>query len=75
MEQNKREKVDKLWEKYESYKDTAEQHEFPLLVMFDSLLVPAYKDLNENWNEQHADSFIRGMLTHVFPTLGIEYDE
>jgi hypothetical protein len=68
---NKKERVEYLYNKYKQYKETAEQHEFPKLVVLDSLLIPAYNDLQKNWNEEHADSFIRGMENSVCPKLGI----
>lgn len=68
-----KELVETIWEKYNEYKETAEQHEFVQLFLFDSKLVPAYEDLKNNWNIDHANTFIRGMLNTVFPTLGIDY--
>lgn len=60
-----------LMEKYEKYKETAEQHMFPLLFMFDLKLEPAHKDLNAHWNEEHGAVFIRSMKNIVFPKLGV----
>lgn len=69
---DKKEKVEALWNRLEQYKATAEQHTFPLLLMIDMKLVPAYNDLKKNWNEEHADIFIRSMENIVFKKLGIE---
>ena len=69
---NKKEEVEALWKKYNDYKETAEQHMFVQLMMFDRVLVPAYNDLVKNWNDEHADIFIRGIKNKVFPALGIE---
>lgn len=69
---DKKQFVEELWNKYEQFKETAEQYQFPLLVLYDSKLMPAYRDLQENWNEEHADIFIRGMQNIVFKNLGIE---
>lgn len=60
-----------LMEKYEKFKETAEQHMFPLLLMFDLKLKPAHKDLNTNWNEEHGAIFVRSMKNIVFPKLGV----
>lgn len=60
-----------LMEKYEAYKETAEQHEFPKLLMIDRLVVPAHKDLNANWDKGHGEIFVRGILNSIFPKLGI----
>lgn len=67
----KKEEVEQLWDKYNSYKETAEQHMFQYLIIFDVALIPAYNDLKENWDDEHADKFIKGMEQIVFPKLGI----
>lgn len=66
----KKEKVEALWNKFEQYKETAEQHEFLFLLMLDTRLALAYNDLKNNWNEEHADIFIRSM-ENVIKTFGI----
>lgn len=66
----KKEKVEALWNKFEQYKETAEQHEFLFLLMLDKRLTLAYNDLKNNWNEDHADIFIRSM-ENVIKTFGI----
>jgi hypothetical protein len=66
----KKEKVEALWSKFEQYKETAEQHEFLFLLMLDKRLTLAYNDLKNNWNEEHADIFIRTM-ENVIKTFGI----
>ena len=40
-------------------------------MMFDMILEPRYKDLHENWSDEHAEIFIKG-LNIVFNKLGIE---
>ena len=57
---------------FQKYKENAEQHEFIRLAMYDSKLIPAYNDLHENYNDEHADIFIRGMKK-VLLYFGIEY--
>ena len=64
--------IEELWGKWGKYKETAEQYEFPLLATYDLLLVPAYEDLMKNWNDEHADIFIRGLTNQVFPRFGIK---
>ena len=66
--------VEKLWNAFEKYKENAEQHEFIRLAMYDSKLLPAYNDLHENYNDEHADIFIRGMKK-VLLSFGIDYIE
>lgn len=67
-----RKQVEEVWKKYNDFKETAEQHDFVKLVMFDSKLIPAYNDLQKNWNEDHAQKFINGMKNAVFKQFGIE---
>lgn len=66
-----RKQVEEVWKKYNDFKETAEQHDFAKLVMFDSKLIPAYNDLQKNWNEDHAQKFINGMKNVVFKQFGI----
>lgn len=66
-----KEEVESLWKKFNDYKETAEQHMFPLIASFDIFLTPAYKDLQKNWSDKHAEIFIRSMKAVVFPKLGI----
>lgn len=66
--------IEKLWKLFDDYKETAEQYEFITLIMIDAKLTPLYKDLHENWNEQHAELFANIMREKVFPMLGIKED-
>ena len=65
-----KEKVDFLWNKFEEYKRTAEQHEFIQLFMYDSKLFPLYYDLQVNYTEEHAEIFIR-VMTKVLTGFGV----
>ena len=67
-----RKQVEEVWKKYNDFKETAEQHDFVKLIMFDSKLIPAYNDLQKNWNDAHAQKFINGMKNVVFKQFGIE---
>lgn len=67
-----RKRVEEIWKKYNDFKETAEQHDFVKLVMFDSKLIPAYNDLQKNWNEDHAQKFINGMKNIVFKQFEIK---
>ena len=67
-----RKQVEEVWKKYNDFKETAEQHDFVKLIMFDSKLIPAYNDLQKNWNEDNAQKFINGMKNVVFKQFGIE---
>lgn len=63
--------IDRLWNLYEKYKETAEQHEFPLLFHYDLLLMPGYHDLKTNPSKEHEAVFKRA-LEHVLKNLGIK---
>ncbi len=63
--------VEIVWKKYEDYKENAEQNMFAQLYLYDMFLEPHYKDLQENWSDEHAETFIRGMKNVVFKKLGI----
>ena len=68
---SKKEKVEELYNKFRKYTETAEQHEFPYLIQYDMLISRGYKDLQENWDEEHADIFIMG-VSKSLKQLGIE---
>ena len=67
-----KEEVEELWRRYNQFKETAEQHDFVKLIMFDAKLIPAYNDLQKNWSDDHAQKFINGMHI-VFDKLGIKW--
>ena len=64
-----------LMDKYNSYKEIAEQHQFPLLLLMDTMLIPAHKDLNKNYTQEHGETFVRGMKNSMFPKLGIAWED
>lgn len=64
------EEVEKYWDAFSKYKETAEQHEFAELLFWDFKLVPLYNDLKKNWDEKHADVFLT-TLDVVFDHFGI----
>lgn len=70
----KQQKIIKMWSALEDYKKTAEQHQFVTLMAIDCLFGPAYLDLQANWNEEHADSFIKGM-NMIFERLKIKFED
>ena len=67
-----KEQIQKMWERFSQYKETAEQHEFVQLAWFDVRLTAQYEDLQKNWTDDHARLFIKN-LTFAFKTLGINY--
>lgn len=68
------EEIKRMWDAYEKYKETAEQHEFVRLFMMDARLVPAYNDLQKNYTEEHAEIFKR-VMRKVLDSLGIKEDK
>lgn len=63
--------VERCWQTLESFKETAEQQDFPKLFMTDSLVVPAYNDLRMHPNKEHARIFIRSMTKHLKVVYGL----
>lgn len=55
------EHIDKAWASYEKFKETAEQHDFASIAFWDFKTVPLYEDLHKNWDEHHAEIFMKGM--------------
>ena len=66
-----REQIAIMWEKYNNFKQTAEQYQFPTIFMYDMILEPIYNELQENWSDEHAEIFVK-ILYIVFNNLGIE---
>lgn len=56
-----KERVEELYKKWQDYKETAEQHEFPVIFMQDIIIKRGYMDLQKNWDDEHAKIFIRAM--------------
>lgn len=63
------EKVQEVWDRFESTKERAEQCDFARILMADLQYKPLRDDLIENYNEYHAQMFIYG-LTKIIDELG-----
>lgn len=63
----------KYWNIFSEYKKSAEQHEFPTLLLLDSYLTPRYKSLINNFDEEKGAKYIEAMEM-IFKDFGIEYD-
>ena len=63
----------KYWNVFSEYKKSAEQHEFPTLLLLDLYITPRYKSLINNFDEEKGVNFIEVMEV-IFEELGIEYD-
>ena len=53
--------IERLWALYEQYKETAEQYEFPMLLLYDMTLIPQYNQLRENYDEEKAKLLIKNL--------------
>lgn len=58
---NLKNKVKEFYTKWQKYKEHAEQHEFIRIFMQDQLIEKGYKELQANWDEDHAKTFINGV--------------
>lgn len=56
-----KQQVEEVYKEWQEYKDSAEQHEFCTIFMRDAIIESGYKDLQENWDDEHARIFIRGI--------------
>lgn len=66
--------INRLWQLYNDYKETAEQHEFVRLFLLDTRLIPAYNDLTAHYSEEHAEIFER-VLRNVLISRGVNLSE
>lgn len=66
---DKKEQVKNLYNRFINYTKTAEQHEFTALILMEARISAGYKDLMKNWNENHADIYIRS-VGNIFKRLG-----
>jgi hypothetical protein len=62
------------WNKFSKYKETAEQHEFTIILQLDLYLTPRYNKLLNNFEEERAKKFIKSMEL-IFDNFGIEYEK
>ena len=63
----------KYWNIFSEYKKSAEQHEFPTLLLLDLYITPRYKSLINNFNEENGVKYIE-IMEIIFKEFGIEYD-
>lgn len=64
--------IEKLWALWDAFKETAEQHDFVHILIVDIKMERLYRDLHENWSEDHAKIFAEAMRLQVFPYFGIK---
>lgn len=55
------EQVEEAWANFKKFTETAEQHDFPMLAMIQFKFEPLYDDLHKNWDEHHAEIFMKWM--------------
>ena len=61
------------WNRFNEYKESAEQYEFIAILQLDLYLTPKYNELLSNFDEEEAEKFIKSMEL-IFDNFGIEYD-
>lgn len=64
------EQIQEAWKRFDDLKNTAEQYMFAKLAFWDFKLTPLYKDLCENWDDHHAEVFLKGMDV-MFQSFGL----
>lgn len=69
-----KEHIQELWAKFDKIKDEAEQYMFPELMFWDLKLTPLYKDLMENWDDDHARIFSDAMTKVLVQRYGVKID-
>ena len=55
------EDIDKAWTEFHERADRAEQYQFVHIALLHAKLKPFFDDLHENWNNHHANVFMRGI--------------
>ena len=68
------EKIEQIWADFKQKADRAEQYQFPRIMYWQLKLEPLYKDLKENWNEDHANIFMR-LLRFAYKDIGWSVSE
>lgn len=70
------EDVEKVWNRLKKCEDEAEQPIFASLAFIHLKMDPLYNDLHKNWDESHAEIFIRAMenLCKVFLNIDVTSD-
>lgn len=71
------EMIDEVWANFDKFKETAEQHDFPMILMIDMKSKPLYEDLHANWDEHHAFIFMKWMqdVANLFGFKCPEFEE
>lgn len=68
------EKIEQLWADFKRNADLAEQYQFPKIMYWQLNLEPLYKDLQINWNEDHANIFVR-LMNVAYKSIGWSVEE
>ena len=61
-----------VYKKYCQYKEIVEQSVYPLLAIYDYWIEPLWKDLQENFTEEHGSIWLNVFTNTIFPKLGIK---
>lgn len=52
---------EKRYKEYQEAKERAEQHMFPVILMFDGMIDNQYNDLKNNYTKEHEELFIKNV--------------
>ena len=63
------EDIDKAWTRFLTRADRAEQYQFVQIAWCHTKLKPFFDDLHRNWDNHHANVFLRGIQA-AYRTLG-----
>lgn len=55
------EEVERLYQEYQAAKNRAEQYMFVFILLFDKTIENEYKDLKENFTEEHRELFVKNV--------------
>lgn len=49
------------YKEFQTAKERAEQHSFPLIAMFDGIVEKQYNDLKSNYTKEHEEIFYKNI--------------
>ena len=55
------ENYEQKYKEFQTAKERAEQHSFPLIAMFDGIVEKQYNDLKSNYTKDHEELFCKNI--------------
>lgn len=49
------------YKEFQTAKESAEQHSFPIIAIFDDIVESQYNDLKNNYTKEHEELFIKNI--------------